>query len=209
MKFLGFKESLNKSSHNVTLYRGIAGLYKYGRNDIQHFSADISSALHYAKKEAKYRKLDPNVYSIEVDSETISKYRTVGGVEEIYDIPSQVVDAIKPKLIPIDRAERMANSYQTSIDLSDKKILPVIFKSQGPENNGWYVKVSPMGDPFTIKKVLAREIRDVVSGAIRNDTLLQRMRHLDEVPVMIVSNKEAFITTLPKPAKEVLAKQVG
>jgi hypothetical protein len=207
MKFTGFMEAVTLTN----LYRGMAGEYKPGRNDIQHFAGDIPTAVHYAKKEAsrpENRGLRPMVYMIRVPSQTLSNYRTVGGTEEIYDIPANIVDRFNPQAVPIEQAEKMASNYQNNLEISGNKTVPMIFQGQGPDNNGWSVKLSAMGKPQDINRVIVKDIRDMTPDSVKHPALLQRMERLKEEPVLILSPSGVFVTTMPPASKQVLNKQI-
>jgi len=210
--------SESKAVPLTPLYRGMAGEYKSGRNDIQHFAGDIPTAVRYAKMEAAKpenvaKGLKPTVYRIMVPSALMEKYRTVGNPQdEIYDIPAHVVDRYPREVIPFEQAERMATSHHDVIDLinNPRTPVPVIFKGQGPIDDGWAVRVHPMGKPQEVEIVVLRGIRDVEPAAIRHRALLTRMEHLGERGTLLIAKDgRLFVTAMPQMAQRVAIQQAG
>ncbi len=205
-----------KSEKPVYLYRGMAGQYQKGYKgrhaDIQHFTGDIGYAVRYAKNEAARpenvaKGLKPTIYVIKVNSGVL-QYRTVGGADEIYDIPVSVADKLQIQEIPFAQAEKMAATQSTTLQASGKNMTPVIFKGQGPSPNGWAVKLSAMGAPKEVQSIIAKSIRDVQPNTIKHPALSQRIQRLGEIPAIIISDIGTFITTMPTKAMQVAKQQV-
>lgn len=200
---------INEEITLTPLYRGIAGDYRNNVGEIQHFAGDIDTAIRYANTEAKKKGLQPNVLVMKVPSRTMDSYRTVGGQDEIYDIPTKIADRFPKQVLSIAQASQIAQQYQSTLDGTNNRTVPVMFKNQGPEGNGWTITFHPMGQPNQLNKAFVKSVRDVADTRMLNPALLQRVSKLGEVPLMVISDKGNFLTTMPQQAAMVAKRKAG
>ena len=188
---IGFKAFLREAQTRAQLtplYRGIAGDYVTGRNDIQHFAADIETAVTYAKTlaekpENKAKGLKPIVLVISVPSQIMVDYIALSDwPHEFYDIPSSIADRLPKHILDITQAERIAAQHQVNIDANNSSSSStVMFKNQGPGPNGqWSITVAPMGKPRETTVAVLKSIRDAMPGTVKHPALLQRIQKLGD-----------------------------